>query len=514
MFARLIDGWSEDLAWVWISAVPRQAALILGVALLLRCFPRMAAAWRHWVWLVAALAIGLIPLAAVLLPQWPLIPAEWVYGADAEVVKQATAVTTGSVAEVVSHHQVPLTFGWLEASLVVWLGGVVMLVARLGAGLMGLRSFQRDREPVYKGRLCARLEHCRRLANVTTLVDLYQSKRSTLPMTWGVLRPAINVPYEADDWDDERLDAVFLHELAHIQRADCWSNMVLKVVCALNWFNPFMWMAARRTYLAQEVACDDFACARLRPSDYARHLLELTAVVADFHRSEIEPAVGFYSCDHLRVRVSAALDPKRSRESLPSRIASLMSSVVFLFMVVMAMVSLRFVDESRAAVHAFNAPPVVEEEVSLDAFAFAHEMAALALSFVELSPAEPAAPEEAAARSVWLLSTDPAPAARPLIMPAKVVVSSLLVPPKVTFGVNRFDESQVDWRGFHRQNGERRGHTIVLDREESVCYRYARMSPFDRKKQGGFRRYLRRNGLYLNDDEIRDLIRRASRGRS
>ncbi|MFT4641768.1 MAG: beta-lactamase regulating signal transducer with metallopeptidase domain [Verrucomicrobiales bacterium] len=552
MFARLIDRWSEDLAWVWISAVPRQAALILGVALLLRCFPRMAAAWRHWVWLVAALAIGLIPLAAVLLPQWPLIPAEWVYGADAEVVKQATAVTTGSVAEVVSHHQVPLTFGWLEACLVVWLGGVVMLVARLGAGLMGLRSFQRDREPVYKGRLCARLEHCRHLANVTTLVDLYQSKRSTLPMTWGVLRPAINVPYEADDWDDERLDAVFLHELAHIQRADCWSNMVLKVVCALNWFNPFMWMAARRTYLAQEVACDDFACARLRPSDYARHLLELTAVVADFHRSEIEPAVGFYSCDHLRVRVSAALDPKRSRESLPSRIASLMSSVVFLFMVVMAMVSLRFVDESRAAVHAFNAPPVVEEEVSLDAFAFAHEMAALALSLIELSPVEPVAPEEspvvsypmwgefelsstmvlnedslfmdepslpqeeeeAAARSVWLLSTDPAPAARPLIMPAKVVVSSLLVPPKVTFGVNRFDESQVDWRGFHRQNGERRGHTIVLDREESVCYRYARMSPFDRKKQGGFRRYLRRNGLYLNDDEIRDLIRRASRGRS
>ena len=115
-----------------------------------------------------------------------------------------------------------------------------MLVARLGAGLMGLRSFQREREPVYKGRLCARLEHCRRLANVTTLVDLYQSKRSTLPMTWGVLRPAINVPYEADDWDDERLDAVFLHELAHIQRAACWSNMVLKVVCALNWFNPFM----------------------------------------------------------------------------------------------------------------------------------------------------------------------------------------------------------------------------------------------------------------------------------
>ena len=105
------------------------------------------------------------------------------------------------------------------------------------------------------------------------------------------------MPEEAEQWSNERLDVVFLHELGHIQRADCWSNMVLKVVCALNWFNPFMWMAARRTYLAQEVACDDFACARLLPSNYARHLLELTAVVKDFHRSEIEPAVGLSSCD-------------------------------------------------------------------------------------------------------------------------------------------------------------------------------------------------------------------------
>lgn len=349
MFAQLIGLWSEDFAWVWISSAPRQAALILGVALLVRCCPKMAAAWRHWIWLVAALAIGLIPLAAVLLPQWPVIPAEWVYGPGITQATQdevATLLGTGMVS--FSPGESP-TLGWVEVCFLIWMLGVLLLMARLVAGMLGLRSFQRGRLPVYKGRLCARLEYCRRLAGVKTLVDLYLSTRSPLPMTWGVLRPAINLPREAEHWSNERLDAVFLHELGHIERADCWTNMVLKIVCALNWFNPFVWMAARRTYLAQEVACDDFACAKLRPSDYARHLVELTAVVKDFHRREIEPAVGLSSCDHLRLRVAAALDPKRSRRSLPSRMASLMSSLVFLFMAAVAMISLRFVDDTRAA---------------------------------------------------------------------------------------------------------------------------------------------------------------------
>ena len=47
-------------------------------------------------WLVAALAIGLIPLAAVLLPRLPLIPAEWIYGEDAMAVSQVGMDTVGA----------------------------------------------------------------------------------------------------------------------------------------------------------------------------------------------------------------------------------------------------------------------------------------------------------------------------------------------------------------------------------------------------------------------------------
>ncbi len=538
MFTQFIDGWSEALAWVWISAVPRQAALILGVALLIRSQPRMAAAWRHWMWLVAALAIGLIPLAAVLLPRLPLIPAEWIYGEDAMAVSQVGMDTVGAHVPLASPYHIANAshFGWLEWSVVIWFVGAFLLVGRLGMGLFGLRSFQRNRLPVVRGRLCARLEHCRRVAEISTLVDLYLSKRSPLPMTWGVARPAINLPEEAEYWSDERLDAVFMHELGHIDRADCWTNMVLKLVCALNWFNPFVWMAARRTYLAQEVACDDFACERLLPSNYARHLLELTAVVKDFRRSDIEPAVGLSSCDHLRLRVAAALDPDRSRASLPSRIASVMSGAVFLSMGLMAMVSLRFVEEAHA-VKALRAeitaePVVIEPEPVEEAVvakprpldrvrqlgawfqAFHEKLEGVILQGTGVDESSQGVPLVEDEEPKLSEEDSPFQEVEPAVVRAVLVAPNLLVvKPKVIVPAKAepLDVEKIDWRSFSRRSGSRRGSSIVLNYQESVCNRYARLSPTDRKKVGSFRSYLKRNGVHLSESGILRLIERTRR---
>ncbi len=555
MFAHLIELWSEDLAWVWISAVPRQALLILAVALVLRAFPRMAAAWRHWTWLVAALAVGLIPLAASLLPSWPLIPAEWIYGTDAVSISEASKPQWALLTEPpsASWSIESSGWGWVEIAFIIWIVGALALIARLWAGLLGLRSFQRGRTPVYRGRLCARLEHCRRLAGVSTLVDLYLSSRSPLPMTWGVIRPAINLPEEAEGWSNERLDAVFLHELAHIQRADCWANMVLKMVCALNWFHPFVWMAARRTYLAQEVACDDFACARLRPSNYARHLVELTAVVEDFHRREIEPAVGLSSCDHLRLRVASVLDPTRSRAALPGRAASLMSGLVVLPMLLVAMISLRFVDETRAeavsdplgtdrahqgeespsqaldtsfAEHPFDLTRLFEPlSGSLPRFDYqSHTLNTSdkdqSAPMMETSPTSKvsaptvSAPDPSAHAEAEASSTPPPPFARPIVA-AKVIgppMAPLVVPAKLRqVRPIRFDESTVNWREFQRRPGERRRRSVVLNHAQSVCNRYARLSPTDQSKVS-FRRYLRNHGIQLSDAGILRLLESTRTG--
>ena len=76
--------------------------------------------------------------------------------------------------------------------------------------------------------------------------------------------------------DADKLEAVLLHELAHVARFDLWTSFAAHVACAAYWFNPLVWMAARRMRIEGERACDDavLRCGA-RASDYADQLLEV-----------------------------------------------------------------------------------------------------------------------------------------------------------------------------------------------------------------------------------------------
>lgn len=107
-------------------------------------------------------------------------------------------------------------------------------------------------------------------------VRLLRSNDVAMPMMWGLRRPVVILPGQAEDWSKERLRIVLLHEIAHIQRRDYLTHVLVQAACVIYWMNPFVWLAARRLAMEQERACDDHVLRAGTPSQtYARHLLAL-----------------------------------------------------------------------------------------------------------------------------------------------------------------------------------------------------------------------------------------------
>jgi hypothetical protein len=98
------------------------------------------------------------------------------------------------------------------------------------------------------------------------------------PIVAGVWRPTVIIPREARDWCDTRRDAVLMHELAHIARRDVAAQVMAHAVCAVHWFNPLAWIAARAMRRERERACDDAVLGNGVPaSTYATELLAIAA---------------------------------------------------------------------------------------------------------------------------------------------------------------------------------------------------------------------------------------------
>jgi TonB family protein len=56
-----------------------------------------------------------------------------------------------------------------------------------------------------------------------------------------------------------QLDALILHELAHIRRLDTFINILLAAVETILFYHPAVWWVGRRIRIEREHCCDDFA---------------------------------------------------------------------------------------------------------------------------------------------------------------------------------------------------------------------------------------------------------------
>jgi len=143
-----------------------------------------------------------------------------------------------------------------------WLAGVLALsLYRLGSW-MAARRLRRAGICAAPPEWVARVADLARQLGVSRPVLLLESCLAEVPMVIGYVRPAILTPLGMlAGMAPAQVEAILLHELAHIRRADYLFNLVQSAIEGLLFYHPAVWWVSGLVRAEREHCCDDVAVA-------------------------------------------------------------------------------------------------------------------------------------------------------------------------------------------------------------------------------------------------------------
>ncbi|HKE83592.1 MAG TPA: M56 family metallopeptidase [Vicinamibacterales bacterium] len=306
--------------------------LLMAALLATRALARRSAAIRHHIWALAIAASLLLPALAVVAPRWTIEvlptstssePAASVQTMTIAAPVQMTNIADDVAAPIVapsalipSRNERAAMASPFSIATSIWIAGALLVLARVAFGTARVWWIARRAQKAPGWTALGR--ELTETIGLDRCVTFVSGDDDAMPMAWGLWRPLVLLPSEADDWPVSRQRVVLLHELAHVKRRDCLTQFIAQLACAAYWFNPLVWVAARRLRVERERACDDLVLAAgTRGSDYADHLLDIARSL----RSGAWPTWSAVTMAHrsqLEGRLMAILDPALSRRS-PTR---------------------------------------------------------------------------------------------------------------------------------------------------------------------------------------------------
>ncbi|MGH7724544.1 MAG: M56 family metallopeptidase [Candidatus Eiseniibacteriota bacterium] len=309
-------------------------ALAACVAIALR---RASAASRHVLWTAAVAGVLIVAVTAPLPSVWafPFGASSVFSRLESSGVAEVLTPRPGRGTEIVPRGnapvlpggtvpQAPRGSGLPDGLVVVWLAGVVGFTTRILIGRLALRGVSARARAIEVGDARRVVERAAGSSRLLRRLRVISTDELVVPATWGIVRPVIALPRAAEAWLPVRLDAALLHELAHVRRLDALTQLGADVCCALLWFHPAVWIAARRMQAERERACDDAVLsAGIADLDYAEGLLALATDVSRRGLRSARAAVTMADAQELEDRVRAALDPRVTRSSRPIAMVSI-----------------------------------------------------------------------------------------------------------------------------------------------------------------------------------------------
>ncbi|MRN54005.1 M56 family metallopeptidase [Paenibacillus monticola] len=262
--------------WVWSVSAMASVLVVLIIVLQRVLKHHLKPRWHYLMWLLVIVRL-ILPWG----PESEFSIYNWIGTTDS-----IESVMPVNPAEILAREAVPETAAptLYQDLFIVWLVGACLLgTYSIRINWKFARRIKKETVAITDARVLQLFDQCKKMMSIHKHVSLVESHHLGTPSLFGFLHPQLIMPTAIlTRLDDDQLQHVFLHELAHRKRNDIWVNGFMQALLIIHWFNPVLWYASRRMQEDQEIASDALALSCLTPDQSRNYGYTLIKLLEDF----------------------------------------------------------------------------------------------------------------------------------------------------------------------------------------------------------------------------------------
>jgi len=139
-----------------------------------------------------------------------------------------------------------------------WLLGFILFSMRFIGGVLYIQRLRTIGIKPLNDFWHYRLKELSNNVGIKQLVQIYESSKVKAPVAMGYLKPVILLPLGMlTGLPQEQVEAIIIHELAHIKRYDFILNLIQTLIETIFFYHPVVWWVTSTINNERENCCDD-----------------------------------------------------------------------------------------------------------------------------------------------------------------------------------------------------------------------------------------------------------------
>ena len=158
----------------------------------------------------------------------------------------------------------------------IWLMGIMFHLLKLCYGVLLIRKFRKGLSCPWDIPFYGMVRNIAGIFQKDRLPKIYSSPIIKSPIAIGLFNPIVIIPEKLfKTISENELKSILLHELSHIYHYDQVTGVIKRLVIALYWWNPLVYLISSYHGQAREEISDNYVLCELHPAVYIKCLMNL-----------------------------------------------------------------------------------------------------------------------------------------------------------------------------------------------------------------------------------------------